>query len=173
MFLRSIVPFLLLVASQAAIAAPLSSANSQPSVHGQLSSQGIDTESPFSSAQSRQAKYNPELNERLPTLGQQGIALHGKDDREKELSLCEAGIVPACRSSIEAAQAESQLLAATEKIYEETSTLPDDNDFNRARLFPSAEFLMISCAIVCVITIARRCIPQVPSDRSNSKLQHA
>ena len=117
MFNRSIVPCLLLVAPQAAIAAPLSSANSQPSFHGQISSQEADTEAILSSAPSRQANYNPKANERLPTHEHPEITLHGKDDREQEISLCEAGIVSACRSSVEAARADSKLLAATGKFY--------------------------------------------------------
>ena len=173
MIFRSIVPFLLLIASQAAIAAPLSSAQSQPEYHGQILSHGVDTESPIPSVQSRQANHDLEVNKKLPNYEHQGIILHGKDDREKEVSLCEAGIVSACRSSIVAAQAEYGSLGATGKIHEETSALPEEDDFNNASLFPSAEFLMISCAIVCFITIARRCIPQVPSGRSKSESQHA
>lgn len=173
MILRSIVPFLLLVASQATIAAPLSSTHSQPNYYGQISSRGVDSESSVSSAQSRQANYDLEVNKKLPTYEHQGIILHGKDDREKELSLCEAGIVSACRSSIEPGKAESEYLGATGKILKEMSALPEEDNFNNAPLFPSAKFLMISCAIVCVITIARRCIPHVPSDRSKSKPPYA
>ncbi|KAJ6111773.1 hypothetical protein N7523_007834 [Penicillium sp. IBT 18751x] len=149
MRLQSIFPFLLLIASQAAIAAPASSIHPQPSHNSQTSSRGVDTEkTSLLSARARQAN-DLEEHGKSPTDEHQGFIVHGKDDREKEISLCEAGIVSACRSSIEAAQAESKMLHTTEKVH-------DENSFNNAPLFPSAKFLIISCAVVCVITIARR-----------------
>lgn len=159
------------------MAAPSSSAYSLRNHNNRISPYELDIEPSVSSVQSRQAKYNPGVNEILSTYENQGIILHGKNDREKELSLCEAGIVSACRSSIEAAQSESDSLAVTGRPFGETLTLAldlnipnsefsEEDELRSNQLFPSAEFLMIVCVIVCIITIARRCMSDLPPGRA-------
>jgi hypothetical protein len=114
----------------------------------------------------------------------QDIILHGKDDREMELSLCEAGIVSACRSSIEAAQSESDSLAMSGRPFGETlalaldanfpkSRFPEEDGLNSSQLFPSVKFLISACVIVCIITIARRCMYSLASGRAKDKPQPA
>jgi hypothetical protein len=181
MSLRSLA-LLLLFAFQLAIAAPSNSANTRRNSHNQISSDEIDAETSLSSAQTRQANHHPEANGESPTYDQYpGIILHGKDDREKELSLCEAGIVSACRSSIEAAQSDSDPFAATEKVHGDTSPLtlasntpilgsPDDETAS-IRLFPSVGFLVVSCAVFCVITVVRRCMSDIPLVQGKEKYQ--
>lgn len=183
MSLRSVLSFLLLFALQLAIAAPSNSANTRRNHHNQISSDEIDAETSLSSAQSRQANHHPEANGGSPTYDQYpGIILHGKDDREKELSLCEAGIVSACRSSIEAAQSYSDPFAASEKVHGDTSPLtvalntpilgsPEEDETTNIRLLPSAGFLLVSCAVFCAITVARRYMPNIPFAQGKEKYQ--
>lgn len=187
MSLRSVLSFVLLFAFQIAIAAPSNSAYTQRNYRERIPTDGVEAGSPLLPAQSRQANHDLEANGRLRAYDQQsGIILHGKDDREREISLCEAGIVSACRNSIEAAQSEPEpdSLAGTEKVHAETSDLAlalnmpipesqEEDDINKIRLFPSGSFLVVSCAVVCVITVVRRFMPNIPLVRSNEKAQLA
>ncbi|KAJ5197931.1 uncharacterized protein N7498_007048 [Penicillium cinerascens] len=189
MSLRSRLSFVLLfafqIAFQIAIAAPSHSGYAQRNYHERIPTDGIEAISSLLPAQSRKANHDLEANGLLRAYVQQpGIILHGKDDREKQISLCEAGIVSACRYSIEAAQSEPEpdSLAATEKVHAETSDLalalnmpiPENQDgSNEIRLFPSAGFLVVSCAVVCVITVVRRFVPTIPSVQSKEKAQRA
>jgi hypothetical protein len=182
MSLRSL-SLLLLFAFQLVIAAPSNSANTRRNSHNQISFDEIDAETSLSSAQTRQANHHPEANAGSPTYDQYpGIILHGKDDREKELSLCEAGIVSACRSIIEAVQSDSDPFAATEKVHGDTTPLtvapntpilgsPEENETINIRLFPSVGFLVVSCAVFCVITVARRCMSDIPFAQGKEKYQ--
>ena len=187
MSLRSVLSFVLLFAIQITTAVPSHSAYTQRNYRERIPTDGVEAGSSLIPAQSRQANHDLEANARLRAYDQQpGIMLHGKDDREREISLCEAGIVSACRSSIEAAQSEPEpdSLAVIEKVHAEMSVLtlaqnmpiPEsqgEDDINKIRLFPSVSFLVVSCAVVCIITVARRCMPDIPLVQSKEKAQRA
>lgn len=184
MSLRSVLSLLLLFAFQTATAAPSNSMYTQRNSRDQISSNGVDAESSLLATRSREANHNPGANARSPTYDQYpGMTLHGKDDWEKEISLCEAGVVSACRLSIQAAQSDPDP-RVTEEMHEETSTLPlalkmpitgglEEDEISNVRLLPSTGFLVVCCAVVCVFTVARRFMSNIPLAQSKEKAQHA
>lgn len=187
MSLRSVLSFVLLFAIQIATAAPSLSAYTQHNYRERIPADGAEAGSSLLPARSRQANHDLDVNARLRAYDQQpGIILHGKDDREREISLCEAGIVSACRFSIEAARSEPgpDSLAAAEQVHAKTPDLTSalnvpipesqkEDDINETQLFPSAGFLVVSCAVFCVITVVRRFMPNIPSVQSKGNAQRA
>lgn len=77
--------------------------------------------SSLSAVRLQQDSEGPEKYTSLPGYDQRpDITVHGKDDLEREKSLCEAGIVSACRTSIEAAKAESDFFAPNDGSHRKT-----------------------------------------------------
>lgn len=137
--------FLLVSAFRVATALPSSSAY-RPSNRMPVIS--ADANSLILNAQSQHANQDLKIETASPSYDQHPeITLHGKDDREKEIALCEAGFVPACQSSIEAASSVAGPSAMTNRVHAETlSTIP------------SIGFYGVSFAVVCIITVIRGCV---------------
>jgi hypothetical protein len=162
LFLSALLPFFALLLPTAAFP---SSAYTPSKLHAQNPTDvGID--SSLSHTQPQQVNKGLEKHARSPSYGQRpDIILHGKNELEREMSLCEAGIVSACRASIEATKSESDL-AQNDELLETPHKLPvigghGAHDIEHVRLFPPIGLLLISFAIFCFITVIRGCIPGI------------
>lgn len=119
--------------------------------HARNPTNDADIDSSLPHAQPQQVDKGLEKHTRSPSYGQRpDIILHGKNEREREMSLCEAGVVSACRSSIEAAKSESDIAPNDESL-----------DSEHVRIFSPTGLLVILFAIFCFITIIRGCLPDI------------